>query len=131
MPRSPAWKNLVAALEGTGFESPYLDRLRARVTPEAAHQALEQEIIAEMANALGRAEDKVDAALLRLDLAARAIEQAPDPDARRARITRFNQLREEALRVRRDLLIHREALGFYRNEHLEDVYPIPPRRSLD
>jgi hypothetical protein len=56
MPERP-WQTLVRQLTDAGYESPYLDRLRARVDPAQAQDTLEQEIIREMASALGRAED--------------------------------------------------------------------------
>ena len=81
-----------------------------------------------MAYALGRTEDKLNYALLRLELAARAIDAAPDELERYERVRAFNLLRNEALEARRNLLIHREAIGIRRNKVLEELYPIPPKR---
>ena len=128
--RAPPWKNLVRDLTRTGFESPYLERLKRRVDVELATEELEKEIVQEMATALGRAGDKVDYALLRLDVAARAIEEARDPAERRLLIRHWNGLREEAIEARYELRIHREAVGIRRNRMLETQYPIPPRRRF-
>lgn len=117
-------------LASAGFESPYLERLKKRVNVELATEELEKEIVEEMASALGRAGDKVDYALLRLDLVARSIEEAPTPAQRRRHIARWNQLREEALEARYQLRIHREAVGLRRNAALEKLYPIPARRRF-
>jgi hypothetical protein len=125
--REPPWKNLVRHLEDTGYESPYLDRLRARLDAGGIRQSLETEIIREVAHALGRSEDKVNHALLELELAARAVDEAADDDTRAARVARFNQVREDALRARQNLRIHREAVGFRRHHDFEKLYPIPPR----
>ena len=76
------WQSLVRELRDTGFESPYLDRLRVRHDVTAAQEELEKEIIREMAEALGRAGEKVDVALLRLDVAGRALAAAADADER-------------------------------------------------
>ena len=84
--------------------------------------------LVEMAQALGRTEDKLNYALLRLELAARAIDAAPDELVRYDRVKEFNALRQEALDARRNLQIHREAIGIRRNRMLDDLYPIPPRR---
>ncbi len=113
----------------SGVERPYAEHLRARIEPSAALQQIEKEIVAEMANALGRSQDKVKAALARLEEAGRAVDAASDGPARDARVARFNELRAVALRLRRDLLIHREAIGFRRNDHLEREYPVPPKRA--
>jgi hypothetical protein len=126
--REAPWTKLVRELKDSGYESPYLDRLRARLDPTEAFARLETEIVQEMAYALGRTGEKLDYALLRLELAARAIDAAPDERERAARVRTFNALRVEAIAARRDLLIHREAVGIRRNKMLDDLYPIPPKR---
>jgi hypothetical protein len=122
-------KRLVTGLKERGYESVYLDRLQQRLDVEAAHEVLEQEIVAEMAAALGRSAAKVDLALLRLELAAKDIDTTADEDERSRLVARFNALRAEALRARHELAIHREAVGFRRNHELDRLYPVPgPRR---
>jgi len=128
MRRQAPWKTLVAELTDSGYQSPYLDRLRSRLDVEQAQATLEQEIVAEIAAALGRTAAKLDHALLRLELAGRALDAATEPDARAACAARFEECRQEALRARHELLIHREAVGIRRNDVLETLYPIPPRR---
>jgi hypothetical protein len=130
MPERP-WQTLVRQLTDAGYESPYLDRLRARVDPAQAQDTLEQEIIREMASALGRAEDKLNAALLRLELAGRALAAAVDRGERRDRAIAFNAERTQALRARWELTIQREAVGMRRNDVLERLYPIPAAVTLD
>lgn len=132
--RSPPWKRLVEQLKSDGFESPYLERLSQRlvVDRDSAHAELEKEIRAEMAAALGRTEDKVNLALLELDVAGKAVDAAEGGprDALVAAITEYNRLREAAERALRDLMIHREAIGIRQHKLLADFYPIPPRRRL-
>ena len=96
-----------------------------------SRESLEKEIIREMAASLGRAEDKINAALLRLDLAGRALAAALDPTARRRCAVAFNVEREHALTARWELMIQREAIGLHRNELLDRLYPIPPRAAVD
>ncbi len=126
--RQPAWKTLVSELKDQGYRSPYLDRLRQRLDVEQAHATLEQEIVQEIAAALGRTAAKLDYALLRLELAARELDAAVTDDERAARTEVVEARRTEALRARHELLIHREAVGIRRNDILEQVYPIPPSR---
>jgi len=128
--RAPPWKSLVRDLADSGFESPYLDRLKRRINVELATEELEKEIVQEMASALGRAGDKVDYAFLRLDVVARAIDAAASPAERRKRVAQWNALREEAIEARYELRIHREAVGLRRNRVLDAMYPIPPRRGF-
>lgn len=124
------WRSLVAELTDAGHESPYLDRLRRRLDVSQGRDSLETEIIREMAAALGRAEDKVNAALLELELAGRALATAVAGERRRCAAS-FNARRATALRARWELLIHREALGMRRNDVLEQLYPIPPAVPTD
>ncbi|MCA9633289.1 MAG: hypothetical protein KC766_36810 [Myxococcales bacterium] len=127
-------RDLVKRLSAEGFRSPYLERLRAR-TAEARRNAelgkIQREIVEEMAASLGRAEDRINQALLELDVLAVAVEAAEsrgDLQAATLRKDEFNRKREFAkLRVR-DLRIQREALGFRNNALLAELYPIPPRR---
>ena len=121
------WQSLVRELRDAGYESPYLDRLRARHDVAAAQEQLEKEIVREMAEALGRSGEKVDVALLRLDVAGRALAAAVDPAARARLADAYSARRDEALRARHELRIHREAVGIRRNETLDREYPIPPK----
>ena len=122
------WKRLVRDLKDSGFESPYLDRLRARVDVTEAQEQLEREIVREMAGALGRAEEKLLVALLRLEIAGRELDAHGPVPGYEACLARYDRLRRAALEARHELLIHREAVGIRRNQILEQVYPIPPKR---
>jgi hypothetical protein len=124
--RDAPWLALVRDLTDEGYESPYLDRLRRRMDLTGPRESLEKEIIREMAASLGRAEDKINVALLRLELAGHALAAAPDPAARRHCAGAFNAERAHALTARWELMIQREAIGLHRNEVLDRLYPIPP-----
>jgi hypothetical protein len=123
----PPWKSLVDQLIDQGHESEYLDRLRRSydVRPEV-RTSLEREILQEMAYALRRSEDKVNAALLALELAGKRCDASPT----KKNVEAFNAQRDVALRARRDLMIHREALHFARDPRFEELYPVPPARRL-
>ena len=120
----PPWKRLVEELKDQGFESIYLDRLRASLDVAQQHAILEKEIIQEMAYALGKSAAKVDHALLELELLHREMAEADSEAERRALQEAIEAKRQDALRLRRELLIHREALGIRRNDILEKMYPI-------
>jgi hypothetical protein len=124
------WDLLVRDLESRGYRSEYLDRLRSRIPLEDAIDDIRREIVREAASALARAAMKVDYALLQLELCSRELEEATTFSQRYALEGKFNRLREEALAVRHELAIHREALGMRRNEGLERLYPIPPRMRI-
>jgi hypothetical protein len=133
----PAWKKLVEQLRSRGHESAYLERLRDRLPAASAGDNLARELLQEMAGALGRAEDKINVSLLRLELLALEIDELDGSPDRgpgvRARVNRkidaFNQEREIAAKSVWELRVHREALGFRRNQELAELYPIPKRRE--
>lgn len=122
----PAWKSLVEQLVDEGRQSPYLERLRVRYDVRLPNETIEKELMREMAGALARAEDKVNVALLELELLAERCDARGD----RASAQAFNEKRRHALKVRRDLLIHRDALRFPRDPRFEQRYPVPPARTL-
>jgi hypothetical protein len=101
--------------------------LRQRL-PSTSIASLEREIASEIAYSLGRAAEKLEAALSQALGTLAELEAAhPDAERRPALITRFNDERSVAERRLRDLLIQREALGFRRHAELHQRYPIPPR----
>lgn len=144
-----SWIRLVEDLTQKGHDSPYLDRLQERLPGraataarrEAAQRQLELEIAEEMASALGRAEDKINVSLLKLellglDLDALETMRADDDysqqtldDALDQKLRAFEQERQHAVKALWELQVHREALGFRRNQMLAELYPIPKRRS--
>lgn len=120
----PPWKRLVEELKDQGYESIYLDRLRASLDVQQQHGVLEKEIIQEMAYALGKTAAKVNHALLELELLQRELSSAASKEEREELREAFRLKRAEAIERRRELLIHREALGIRRNDVLEKLYPI-------
>lgn len=88
--------------------------VRVVVDPAQALGHIQKELIEEMSGALGRAERRVTDAIAKLATL------EPGTEAHEAQ-------RQIALRLRRDLVIHREALRFPRDPTLNETYPIPPR----
>lgn len=129
----PAWKRLVEDLRATGFRSVYADRLAERL-PEnvAAYEqglgGVQREIVEEMAYALLKAEDKVNLAMLRCELAGRAIDDASEDADLTALYDEYGTLRRAALQARWEYKVHREALGMVRHAILEELFPLPPVR---
>ena len=113
------WKSLVDRVREEE-RAPHLAPVRDVVQWRDPRPSVERELLEEIAGALGRAEQRVVDAIAPLaELFARASES---PGAERA----YTAAREHALRVRRDLAIHREALHFPRDPDFERRYPIPP-----
>lgn len=116
-----------------GVQSRYLERVRARVDPEQELKSLQDEIAGEIARSLGKTEERLNLALAELDLCAaklaRARAAAESAEVVQAAVDAFNRQRSEAEKRLRDLIIHREAAGFRRNQALYEQYPIPPRET--
>lgn len=123
----PAWKSLVERLENRDdFESPYLDRLKARLGVAEISRSIEREILEEMAYALCRSSDKLNVALLEVDLARHEATHAASVELRRAKVAQYHQRRREAMRARWEFIVHREALGLYRHDIVDEEFPVPP-----
>lgn len=112
----PFWKQLVDAVRDEQRE--HLDPVRHEVEWRMPRPSVERELLEEMAGALGRAERRVQHAIAR----ALALAAEGDDDA-------FEAARAEAIRCKRDLSIHREALRFPRDPEFDRRYPIPPPRT--
>jgi hypothetical protein len=131
MANPAAVKRLAADLIAQGIESKYLARVMERVSPDQQLDSLRTEIAQEIAQALGRSEDRVNLALAELELLRARFERAasggaPDSDLR-ALLQAHDAQRAVAKARLHELLIHREAIGFRRNQLLYELYPIPPR----
>ena len=125
------FKRLAAELRAHGVQSEYLSRIDARLTREQRLENLEAEIAQEVAAALGRTDLRVNLAFAELELCKARYEQAKSAASalavRRELAEAFNQQRQVAQGRLRDLVIHREAIGFRRNQVLSEIYPVPPR----
>jgi hypothetical protein len=130
----PVYKKLAAELSEHGIESRYLARVTARVTPEQQLETLEAEIAQEMASALGRSEDRLNLALAELELCMARYQRAIAERAPTARLRElvdgYNAQRTQVQGRLRELVIHREAVGFRRNQLVHDMYPVPPKLEL-
>merc|ERR1712216_141057 len=88
---------------------------------EQAAKEIETEMYGEMASSLGRAGDKVDYLLFRMELMEQSGGGADE----------FNALRREALVARQELVIQQIACGFRfgAEEKAAARYPIPPAKG--
>eukprot|EP00040_Diaphanoeca_grandis_P038679 m.257037 g.257037 ORF g.257037 m.257037 type:complete len:215 (+) comp34941_c0_seq1:243-887(+) len=149
----PTWSRMAEAVQGGCIDndSIYAARLAKVADPQAHIDMIENEILAEMASALGRTGKKCDHKFLLLerqgnvcnallDNAAAIANDCDDDDddstsinnELTAAIHKFNALRTDAEHARRDLVIHRQALGLRQknNALVEKCWPLPPRRRV-
>lgn len=113
----PFWKALVDRVRDEE-RAEHLDPVRREVEWRNPRATVERELLEEIAGSLARAEQRVEEAIEKV----RAL--ADDPDARA-----YEDARRDAIRRKRDLAIHREALRFPRDPDFDRRYPIPPRRG--
>ena len=93
---------------------------------EESLRRTEKEIIAEKAATLGRAGERLEAALELVTERRRALEQATDGAAREEALARYRQARSRALDARRTLIIQREAIGLRTHRVVDQQFPEPP-----
>ena len=93
---------------------------------EEALQCTEKEIIAEKAATLGRAGERLEAAIGLVAELRQAFESAVDPAARECALASYRQARAHALDARHTLIIQREAIGLRNHRIVEQQFPEPP-----
>jgi len=107
---------------------PATAELRERMPCQRGMAAVEREIVKEIAYSLGKAGNKLEAALAQASRTLGALESASlDAAERQLLRARFAEERAHAERRLRDLMIQREALGFRNHADLLRRYPLPPR----
>ena len=86
---------------------------------------VENEILAEKAAALGRAGERLEAALGELHAAARALADTRDENRRAELRAAYRAARERARTARLHLLIQREAVGLRSHRVVDQQFPEP------
>ncbi len=87
----------------------------------------EKEIMGEKAATLGRAGERLEAALRTVAGIRRMLEAAREPATRQRLLGEYESARARALEARRTLLIQREAIGLRSHRVVELQFPEPPR----
>jgi hypothetical protein len=92
-------------------------------------ERLEQEIVHEKAATLGRAGERLEAALAAARALGRTLDVENDPARRVALLGEYEAARRQAAAARLMLLIQREAIGLRHHRDVDRQFPEPPRRS--
>jgi hypothetical protein len=87
---------------------------------------IQAEIAGEKAAALGRAGERLEAAMREVTEWARRVRETADPGERARLGPAYDQARDRALQARLTLLIQREALGLRRHAVVDQQFPEPP-----
>jgi hypothetical protein len=86
---------------------------------------VENEILAEKAATLGRAGERLEAALAELNAVAQALADARDDSRRAALRAAYRATRERARTARLHLVIQREAVGLRSHRVVDQQFPEP------
>lgn len=125
------YRRLATELVAHGVQSQYIARIEGRIGPVQRIEALEAEVNQDIAGALGQSDLRVNFALAELELCKarfeRAVRERTDHQILTVLANAFNKQRLLAQKRLRELLIHREAVGFRRNQVLSELYPIAPK----
>jgi hypothetical protein len=92
-------------------------------------EKVEREILQEKAATLGRAGERLEAALATTRALGEALDGEREPARRAALLREYEAARRQAATARLMLLIQREAIGFRQHRDVDRQFPEPPRRS--
>ena len=93
------------------------------------HRRINAEIAHEKALALGRAGERLEAALAHVVTIGRRLDAATDPEAEARLLGEYEAARARALHARLALLIQREAMGLRHHRIVDQQFPEPPPRA--
>jgi hypothetical protein len=92
-------------------------------------ERLEREIVQEKAATLGRAGERLEAALAAARLLGHTLDAERDPARRAALLREYEAARRQAAAARLMLVIQREAIGLRYHRDVDRQFPEPPRRA--
>lgn len=92
-------------------------------------EKLEQELVKEKAAALGRAGERLEAALDEVRALGVALDAERDGRRRGELLREYEATRRRAAAARLMLLVQREAIGLRGHRDVDQQFPEPPRRS--
>ena len=95
------------------------------------HRRINAEIAHEKAATLGRAGERLEAALAHVVTVGCRLDAATDPEEEARLLGEYETARARALHARLALLIQREAVGLRHHRVVDQQFPEPPRRAAD
>jgi hypothetical protein len=91
-------------------------------------ERLQEEIVREKAATLGRAGERLEAALATVRDLGQTLDAERDPARRAALLREYEAARRQAAAARQMLLIQREAIGLRHHRDVDRQFPEPPPR---
>lgn len=99
------------------------------MTLREGFERLEREILHEKAATLGRAGERLEAALAAARALGHAFDAQRDPARREALLREYEAARCQVAAARLMLVIQREAVGLRHHRDVDRQFPEPPRRA--
>ena len=96
---------------------------------QESHRRISAELAQEKAAALGRAGERLEAALAHATELGRRLDLATSVEDQARLLDEYESARLRAVHARTTLLIQREALGLRHHRIVDQQYPEPPRRT--
>ena len=96
---------------------------------QETHRRINAELSQERAAALGRAGERLEAALSRAAELSRRLDATANLEEQERLLGEYESARLRALHARLALLIQREALGLRQHKIVDQKFPEPPRRT--
>ena len=94
-----------------------------------SHRRINAEIAQEKTAALGRAGERLEAALEHVTWLGRRLDAASEPAEHARLLDEYESARVRAVHARLTLVIQREALGLRHHRIVDQQFPEPPRRT--
>jgi hypothetical protein len=98
------------------------------MTRQETFKKIEEEIVREKAATLGRAGERLEAALAEVAALGAAIDREADPRRRAGLLVEYEAARRQAANARQILVIQREAIGLRQHRDGDRQFPEPPVR---
>ena len=99
------------------------------MTARDGFERLEREIVHERAATLGRAGERLEAALAAALALGHTLDAERDPARREALLREYEAARRQVVAARLMLVIQREAMGLRHHRDVDRQFPEPPRRA--
>lgn len=99
-----------------------------RVAKKDGVDKTQQELMEEMAKALGHSGHELESVLEKLKELDALMAQTTLDKEYNALVEKFNDLHKLALIRREMLVIHREALGVFKHTYIDKFYPVPEKK---
>ena len=99
-----------------------------RVVKKRGVDKTQQELMEEMAKALGHSGHQLETILNQLKELDALMSQASNKEEYNELVEKFNELHKRALVRREMLVIHREAIGVFKHSVIDKFYPIPEKK---